>query len=73
VITAVSGRTGPEQRIGAGCSLAHSAYSTVRSLVGAYEPTAARRALAYGVDVLTRTLELYAELGGGGITLTFTD
>ncbi len=46
----------------------------VRSLVGAYEPAAAAwQALTYDVDVLTRSPELYAELGGGGITLPFTD
>jgi hypothetical protein len=48
--------------------------AAVRSLVGAYEPAAAAwQALTYGVDILTRTPELYAELGGGGITLPFTD
>jgi hypothetical protein len=46
----------------------------VRSLVGAYEPAAAAwQALTYEVDVLTRAPELYAELGGGGLTLPFTD
>lgn len=47
--------------------------AAVRSMLGAYEPSAAAwLALGAGVDVLTRHPAIYEPLGGG-LTLPFTD